>query len=257
MSAGYPFMIIEHGSAMWHRWRLGKITASRFLDVMAIGTSSPWGAPAITYAEELALEIITGEPKASFSSLATDWGNEWEHDAREAYILKSGRHVPRPNRVYYRPGTLIGGTPDGLVGDDGGMEIKCPKSRRVHFHALHDIHKTTGLRGIIPPMHIPQVMGYMWLTGRDWWDFVSFDPRFPEDRQLHVFRVMRPKVLTLGQQDYITTLSQRAYAFQDLVLGILRDFGHKGDPLAEAAEMEREIAALASQAEEAEGKASN
>lgn len=216
MSA-YPFFEVDHGSATWHAWRAGKITCSRFLDVMSVGKGSPWGAPAFAYAEELAIQIITGEPGASVDAPALSWGRDHEPIAREEYTAQTLHHVEHPRRVYYRPGTLIGGTPDGLCEPNGGIEIKCPKDSRVHFRTLYNAQ--------MPAHHIPQVMGYLWLTGRDWFDFVSFDPRFPESSRLFVQRINR-------NDQYIMQLIERTRAFQEFVLNMVKKFGYEGDPLA-------------------------
>ncbi len=208
------FFEVEHGTPEWRRWRAGKITASEFIKVMAAGQGTPWGAPALGYAEQIATEILTGEPLADeFDSPATSWGKKWEGTAREEYVLAKMVHVEKPNRVYYKEGMIVGGSPDGLVGEAGGLEIKCPKDSRVHFGTIASKN--------IPRHHLPQVMGYLWLTGREWWDFASFDPRFPKDQQLFVQRIPR-------NDRYIVDLSLRVGQFQELVRHRLKLVGHDG-----------------------------
>jgi hypothetical protein len=217
MSEPYPYFEVDHGSHKWHQWHAGKITASKFLAVQTVGNGQPWGAPALAYAEQLAIEIITGEPGEPVEARALSWGRDHEPIAREEYTARTLHHVEHPRRVYYRPGTLIGGTPDGLCKPNGGMEIKCPHTRAAHFRTIFS--------GQMPKEHIPQVMGYMWLTGADWWDFVSFDPRFPEGSRLFVQRIAR-------NDQYIANLSMRCLAFQQLVIDVVKKFGYDGDPLA-------------------------
>lgn len=225
MNTGYPFIEVDHGSQAWHSIRAGKITCSNFLAVMTTGTGTPWGTPAKAYAEQLAVELCQGRPADEVSAPALTWGKDYEEDARTLYMERTMHFVPRPNRMYYRPGTLIGGTPDGIIGEDGGLEIKCPKDSRVHLRTMIT-RSSAGERGIVPPEHIPQIMGYLWITGRDWWDFTSFDPRWPqEEQQIFVKRVHR-----LQNETYIFNLSQRVQAFQGLVLGIAREMGTVVDP---------------------------
>lgn len=222
------FFEVEHGTEQWRAWRCGKITASRFLEMLATGTGSPWGQPALRYAEELCVEITTGKPfNEGMDAPALRWGREQEPNAREEYILARTAHVVKPNLVYYREGMFAGGSPDGLVNPNGGTEFKCPKDPRVHFETV--------TRRTIPTHHIPQVQGYMWLTERDWWDFVSYDPRHKPGPpivntadqyitpNLFIHRVRR-------SDPFIMQLSTRVLAFQELIIDKLKKFGYDGNP---------------------------
>jgi putative phage-type endonuclease len=177
-------MILETAtqrSEDWYAARLGKATASRFRDVIAALKS---GAPAQAqrdYLTELVVERLTQQPIQRYTTAAMTWGTEQEPAARAAYERITGRIVEETGFVAHD--TLLAGcSPDGLVDWDGLIEIKCPYSTAVHIETL--------LNGM-PSDHIPQVQGQLWITGREWCDFVSFDPRMPEALQLHVQRIQR------------------------------------------------------------------
>ena len=212
---GAKFFEVEHGTEAWRTWRAGKITGSRAINLLATGANG-WGVPAMKYADELAVELCTGLPYgADIDAPALRWGREQEPFARDAYILETGHHVVKPNRVYYRDGMFVGGSPDGEIEPNGGMEIKCPKDPRVHLETLSE--------GTIPVHHIPQVQWYMWLTERDWWDFVSYDPRFKEAKRLFIQRIPR-------NDAFITRIAFRVQEFQKLVIAKAQKGGYEGDP---------------------------
>lgn len=188
---------IEQGTDEWKQLRLGLITASRFSDVLAKGRG---GAPSKTrnsYMLQLAAEILTGEPQDSFKNEYMEWGNQTEPQARAMYELDSGNTVEQVSfvRSQWR---RVGISPDGLVGDKGGLEIKCPKTTT---------QIETYLRGEMPPCHKAQVQGSMWIAERDWWDFVSFDPRINGEASYFCVRVER-------DEDYIKDLSEKCYEFE-------------------------------------------
>ena len=177
-------MILEtdtQRSEDWYAARLGKATASRFKDAIAALKS---GAPAQAqrdYLTELVVERLTQQPIQRFQNAAMTWGTEQEPAARAAYERITGRIVEETGFVCHD--TLMAGcSPDGLVDWDGLIEIKCPWNTANHIETL--------LNGM-PADHIPQVQGQMWITGREWCDFVSYDPRMPEALQLHVQRIQR------------------------------------------------------------------
>jgi putative phage-type endonuclease len=177
-------MILEtdtQRSEDWYAARLGKATASRFKDAIAALKS---GAPAQAqrdYLTELVVERLTQQPIQRFQNAAMTWGTEQEPAARAAYERVTGRIVEETGFVAHD--TLMAGcSPDGLVDWDGLIEIKCPWNTANHIETL--------LNGM-PAEHIPQVQGQMWITGREWCDFVSYDPRMPAELQLHVQRIQR------------------------------------------------------------------
>lgn len=181
-------------SPEWYAARCGRATASRFADVMAkIKTGEAAGRR--NYRAQLVAERLTGVPAESYTNAAMQWGIDTEPLARAAYEALSGNIVEQVAFVTH-PELMAGASPDGLIDSDGGLEVKCPNTAQ-HIDAL--------LKGM-PPEHIPQIQGGMWLTGRQWWDFVSFDPRMPEKLQLYVQRIARDDA-------YITQLAAEVIVF--------------------------------------------
>lgn len=207
---------IEHESEAWHRHRAGKINASEIWRIMQPGSSgTQFSAQGMAYAHALAAGIMTGAPVEQVTAASLRWGKFYEPLAAEAYTLRMLRAAEKPNAVWVRPGTLVSGSPDLLVGPDRGVEIKCPASRGAHFATL--------MLGDIPPPHVPQVMCYMWLTERDVWDFVSYDPRYHGDAALFVKEIPR-------NDGYITNMALRVNQFQEYVFALLKKVGFDGDP---------------------------
>lgn len=173
----------KQGSPEWHQQRLGKATASRFSDMMTNGRGKDagMGQTAWSYMDDLLVERLTGQPQDIGKFKETEWGNKHEAAARAIYSLQHSERVKQTGFLDHPTIPMVGGSPDGLIGDDGGVEIKCPYNPRYHLDRL--------LHGGMDPRYQWQVQGLMWITGRKWWDFVSFDPRFPEDKQLFVCRV--------------------------------------------------------------------
>ena len=178
----------SQGSAQWFADRCGKATASRFKDVVAKLRN---GAPAKArddYLWELVIERITGSPAEHYTNAAMTWGIENELAARMAYEAHTGQIVEAAGLVLHPTIANCGGSPDGLIGDDGGLEIKCPLNSAIHLRTVLD-----GM----PEDHLYQVQGNMAVTGRAWWDFVSFDPRLPDGLSLYVQRVERDEATCL------------------------------------------------------------
>ena len=195
-------MILETATqrdADWYSARLGKATASRFKDAIAALKS---GAPAQAqrdYLTELVVERLTQQPIQRFQNAAMTWGTEQEPAARAAYERVTGRIVEETGFVAHD--TLMAGcSPDGLVDWDGLIEIKCPWNTANHIETL--------LNGM-PAEHIPQVQGQMWITGREWCDFVSYDPRMPAELQLHVQRIQRDPSFIADLEARITSFLQQ------------------------------------------------
>ena len=163
----------------WFAARLGKVTASRVADVIAKTKTGP-SASRENYATQLVLERLTNKQAESYTNSAMQWGTETEPMARQAYELKRGLFVNETGFVDHPTIEMCGASPDGLVGADGLIEIKCPNSAT---------HMETILTQKVPAKYIPQMMWQMACTGRNWCDFVSFDPRFPENLQIFIERV--------------------------------------------------------------------
>lgn len=169
----------DQGTPEWFAARAGIPTASMFSTVLAKGKTA--GSPSVTrrsYIMKLAGEIITGIPMDSFSNNHTERGHEQEPDARDLYSFQTGLQF---ERVGFIKDGRKGCSPDCLIGEDGGAEIKT---------RLASLQAELLCAGKIPPAHIPQIQGNMWVCKRKWWDFVSYCPRMP----LFVERVHRDEV---------------------------------------------------------------
>ncbi len=173
--------MIEQGTVEWLELRKGKVTASRVADIMAktkTSTSTSRG----NYLIELALQRVTGKIQESFINDAMQWGMDQESSARVAYEVKTNNFVDKIAFFDHPSIHNFGCSPDGLVGDDGLVEIKCPNSA-THWGYLKD--------GKAPAKYIMQIQTQLACTCRAWCDFVSYDPRMPERSQLLIVRVMR------------------------------------------------------------------
>jgi len=152
----------EQGTPEWFEARLGIPSASNFDKIVT--TKGIRSKSAEKYMYQLAGEKIFGDKEETYKSAAMERGTELESEAREFYELISGNSV---TEVGFCLADGFGCSPDGLIGDDGGLEIKCP-SIAVHVSYL--------LGGEIPTDYIQQVQGNMLVTGRVWWDFLSYYP---------------------------------------------------------------------------------
>jgi len=186
-------MIIQ-GTEAWFAARVGKITASRVVDVMA-RTKTGWGASRANYAAELIAERLTGNSAPSFTNDAMRWGTDTEPYAREAYARRFGVDVYEIGFVDHPEVAMSGASPDGLIGTDGLLEVKCPNTA-THLDYL--------LSGTVPQKYITQMMWQMASTGREWCDFASFDPRLPLNMQLFVQRVPRDVGLILDLETEVS-----------------------------------------------------
>lgn len=172
---------MEQRTDEWHAARLGKVTASRVADVVA-KTKTGYGASRANYMAELICERLTGVPQDSFVSSAMQWGTDTEPLARAAYEAASGELVIETGFVPHSQVVSSGASPDGLIGEDGLLEIKCPNT---------STHIDTLLGQSVPAKYMTQMQWQMACTGRKWCDFVSFDPRMPEGMRMFVKRVQR------------------------------------------------------------------
>jgi putative phage-type endonuclease len=176
------------GGSQWVEVRLGKITASRVKDMMTKGRKKDenFGQTALSYMRELVAETLTGE-SVSIDTPATRHGTEYEPDARAKYEAKTGVKVQEVGFGIHDKFPSVGMSPDGLVGDDGMIEIKCPFTSKNHVEYF--------LLDGCPDIYFPQVQFQLWVAGRDWCDFISYDPRMPEKTQLSIKRVTPDKEL--------------------------------------------------------------
>jgi hypothetical protein len=174
--------IIEctQGTPEWFSARCGVASASRFGAIMATVKTGE-AAERRNYKTDLVVERLTGRPLEGFTSQAMKQGIEREPFARMAYEAQTGNIVQEVG--FCRLEDMdAGASPDGLLGDDGGLEIKCPE-RSAHLRYLQQDAE--------PPEYTWQIQGGMWVTGRAFWDFVSWNPDFPEHLQLIVRRIKR------------------------------------------------------------------
>lgn len=174
--------MVEQRSAQWFAMRCGKVTASRLSDVMAVRKDGKPTAARRKYLLEIVAEQLTGDVAEHFLSKPMQWGVEMEPEARSAYELARDLFVEEIAFVDHPRIEQAGASPDGLVGVDGLIEIKCPNT---------DTHLETLLRRDADPQYIPQMQWQMACTGRVWCDFVSYDPRMPDDLELFISRVER------------------------------------------------------------------
>ena len=172
---------IIQGSDEWKALRLGKVTASRVADVVAKTKSGP-SASRANYAAQLIAERLTGTVAESYTNAAMQHGTETEPEARAAYEFYQGVTVREVAFVPHPKIEQSGCSPDGLVGEDGLVEIKCPQTAA---------HLETLLGQAVPGKYETQMQYQMACTGRKWCDYVSYDPRMPENMRLFIKRVMR------------------------------------------------------------------
>jgi putative phage-type endonuclease len=177
--------MIEQGAPEWFAQRLGKVTASRVADIIA-KTQSGAAASRKNYLAQLVAERLTGQAADSFKSGAMQHGTETEPMARMAYETETGLMVTEVAMIQHPKIEMAGASPDGLVGEDGLVEIKCPNT---------STHIATLMADKAPSGYMAQMQWQMACTGRAWVDFVSFDPRMPEDMQLFIKRVPRDEKL--------------------------------------------------------------
>ena len=178
--------MIAQGTPEWFAQRLGHVTASRMSDVLAKGKSGE----AVTrqkYRMQIIAERITGLVAESFTSAAMEWGTEQEKFARIRYEADTGYFVDEAEFYTHPTIKWLGASPDGLLNDTGGLlEIKCPNTQT---HLGYMLDKKA------PAAYINQMQTQMWVTGRAWCDFVSYDPRVPERLQLFIVRLNRDDAL--------------------------------------------------------------
>ena len=172
--------IIEQRSDEWKKLRLGLPTASRMADLMA-RTKSGYGTSRDNLMAVLIAERLTGVPAEYYQNAAMQWGTDHEDEAVAAYSFYRNMSVEKVSFVKH-PKMESGASPDVLAGTDGLAEIKCP---------LTATHIETLLGGTVPEKYILQMQWQIACTGRQWCDFVSYDPRMPEHLRLFVKRVLR------------------------------------------------------------------
>lgn len=173
--------LLEQGTPEWKQARLGHVSASAITDVMSkIKTGE--SATRRKYKIRLVAERLTGKPQETFVNAAMEWGVETEPEARMAYEVSRGTFVEKTGFWKHPRIPFVGASPDGLVGEEGLIEIKCPNTT-THLEYIWNNE--------VPSEYLKQMQMQMWITGRQWCDFVSYDPRLPEKNKLFVVRCER------------------------------------------------------------------
>jgi putative phage-type endonuclease len=194
----------EQQTEQWFTDRLGKVTASRLADVLA-KTKTGYSASRANYMTQLVLERITKTRAESYSNAAMEWGVTQEPFARAAYEAHTGQMVEEVGFIQHPDIEDAGASPDGLVGDDGMVEIKCPSSSTALECWL--IHAQGG--NPVDAKYYAQMQFQMRCADRSWVDYVVFDPRMPAKAQLFVFRVQRnAEFLKIAEDEVITFLTE-------------------------------------------------
>lgn len=196
---------IDQNTEEWMALRLGKITSSKY-PVMMANEGKAFGDPAKRYALRLALQRLTGKRARdeSYSNEHMERGHQEEPLARMAY--ENLRFVEVKRGGFFDCG-FYGTSPDGLVDDNGIIEIKS---------VIADVHHATLERGDYDPAYKWQIVGHLEGTGREWVDFVSYCPDFPEQDQLGIFRINREEVA-----EEIRRLRERREEFNNLILSMM------------------------------------
>lgn len=184
---------MDQRSDDWFTARLGKVTASKIADVMATTKTGP-SAGRKNYMAQLLTERLTGRKADSYSNAAMQWGTDTEPQARAMYELETGCDVVEVGFIDHPVIAMSGASPDGLVGEDGLVEIKCPNTA-THIETLRG--------AAIDKKYVLQTQWQMACTGRQWCDFVSFDPRLPSAMQLYVARVERDATLIAAMESEV------------------------------------------------------
>jgi putative phage-type endonuclease len=187
---------IIQGSDAWFDVKRGKVSASNFADVLAKGQ----GKTRRAYMLRLVAEKLTGQTEPTYTNQFMEDGKEREDEARAYYEGVNDCQVEQVGFIELNED--IGCSPDGLIGEEGGLEIKCPKST-THIEYI--------LQGVLPSEYEKQVQGNLWVTGRKWWDFVSYCPQVKSSPYFWV-RVKRNEkdimILQAGVEQFITEMKE-------------------------------------------------
>ena len=194
---------MEQRTEEWFAARCGKVTASRVADIIA-KTKTGYSTSRENYLAQLVCERMTGKPTESFTNAAMLHGTETEPFARAAYEAAKNVLVDELGFATHPTISMAGASPDGLVGEVGLVEIKCPNTAT---------HIDTLLTQTVPTKYITQMQWQLSCTRRQWCDFVSFDPRMDEGLQLFIKRVEYDPI-------YVASLEKE-------VINFLFDIEHK------------------------------
>lgn len=184
---------MDQGTTEWKMARLGKVGASRMGDLMA-KTKSGYGASRANLMADLIAERMTGVPNEGYVNTAMQWGIDHEEEARTAYEFFRDAQVEKTGFATHPVIKDSGASPDGLIGEDGLLELKCPNTAT---------HIDTFLNGKPDGKYILQMQWQMACTNRKWCDFASYDPRMPQHLRLYVERINRDDGKILEMTDEV------------------------------------------------------
>lgn len=196
----------------WYAARLGKVTASSVHKVLA-RTKTGYGADRANYLTQLVLERVTGTKADSYTNAAMQWGIDQEPFARAAYEAAKGLLVDEVGFVQHPTIAMAGASPDGLVGNDGMVEIKCPDSKTALECWLSE--------DPVESKYFAQMQWQMRCADRAWCDYVVFDPRMPTKAQLFIHRVNRNdtwiKVTEMEVEKFLAEVDSKVAALLNII----------------------------------------
>lgn len=193
----------------WQAERLGKFTSSRIGALMTSGRRKDkfFGDTAENYIYEKVAELMTGVPHYTPETRAMEWGNEHEAEAIEKYNEVAEVKADAMGKTFIKFNDMCGGSPDGFVGDNAIIEIKCPYNSAKHIK--------TFITGEIDKNYLYQCQGNMLFSGRDWCDFVSYDPRMPESMRLKIIRIEKDEEICNAILERIEKATEKLLEIQE------------------------------------------
>jgi putative phage-type endonuclease len=212
--------MMEQRTDAWREVRLGKATASRIADIVGRTKTGGYASGRANYKAQLVRERLLGVPEETFTNAAMQWGIDKEPEARRAYEFHADCDVTEVGFIDHPKLAMAGCSPDGLIGTDGMVELKCP---------IPATHQDILLGKAFPDKYVKQALWQMACTGRQYCDLVSYDPRWPEAMRLFVQRIER-------DEDAITSLELEVALF-------LKEVGDTVDELTTLYATQMEIAA--------------
>lgn len=203
---------MESKTDLWLKKKMGRFSGSEFHRLMAYEDKDTFPKGAETYATEKAVETLLSDPEPSFSSDDMDRGSETEHESVLHFMEVTGLIVERfaEDQEFVELGKHVGCTPDGLIGEDGLIEGKCPKAK-THFFYLLNVKNQEDLKKHCKDYYW-QCMGNMYVTGRKYCYWYSYDPRFSDPKnRIHMIKVNRDEL----EIEKLKGRIQKAIAFKN------------------------------------------
>jgi putative phage-type endonuclease len=199
-----PLVEVDQQTPEWLQMRVGMVTASRVSDVITKRKRGEGELKArADYRTEVISEILTGRSAEHYVTPEMDWGTDHEPEARATYEVRLDREALPGGFAIHDNIPRFGASPDGLIGEDGLVEIKCPTTA-THLEWL--------IAGVVPEEHKPQMDAEMACANRKWCDFVSFDPRLPKKLQLFIRPYLRDDVRIAAMEAAVLTFLEEVIA---------------------------------------------